>query len=69
MTIRKPPDNIWDKILQLIGKKRRIRMPDCAGEIYEKFGQHAIIKAKKENFWKVLFRKSDNDENTNNLPS
>ena len=42
-------------------------MPDGVGEIYEKFGQHATIKAKKENFWKALFRKSKSDEDTNTL--
>jgi hypothetical protein len=67
MTIKSPPDNIWDRILQLIGKKRRIVVPENVGEIYEKFGQHAIIKARKENFWKALFRKPKSDENTNTL--
>jgi hypothetical protein len=42
-------------------------VPDGVGEIYEKFGQHTTIRAKKENFWKALFRKSKSDENTNTL--
>ena len=69
MTIKVPPDNIWDNILKLFGKKRRIVMPESVDKIYEKFGQYAIIKDRKENFWKALFRKSKNDENSNTMHS
>lgn len=53
MTIRMPELNIFDKILQSIGKKRGVRYPVGA---HEKFGQSVYIKATKENFWKALFR-------------
>jgi hypothetical protein len=61
MTIKVPSDNIWDKILHLLGKNRKIIIPENAGEIYEKFGQYSTIKGRRENFWKALFRKSNND--------
>ena len=44
-------------------------MPESVDKIYEKFGQYAIIKDRKENFWKALFRKSKNDENSNTMHS
>ena len=62
MTIKVPPDNIWDTILHSLGKNRKIIIPEKAGDIYEKYGQYSIIKAKRENFWRALFRKSNNDE-------
>jgi hypothetical protein len=58
MTIRIPDDNILDKILKLFGKKREIIMPEGAEEIYRKYGPHVQIKAKKENFFKALFGKT-----------
>ena len=67
MTIKVPPDNIWDNILNLFGKKRRVIIPDNVGEVYGKFGQYSTIKARRENFWRALFRESNNDENTNLL--
>ena len=53
MTIRIPDPTIGDKILKLLGKKRGIILPP---EPYKKFGPYSYIKAKKENFWKALFR-------------
>jgi hypothetical protein len=53
MTIRIPDPTIGDKILKLLGKKRGIILPV---EPYKKFGPYAYINAKKENFWKALFR-------------
>ncbi|MCD4742894.1 MAG: hypothetical protein K8R67_10515 [Desulfobacteraceae bacterium] len=56
MTIKTPPDNILDKILKIIGKERRIIIPEDIGQIEEKFGPHVTTKVKKESFWKALFR-------------
>ena len=55
MTIRLPPDNIFDRILTIFGKHRRIILPKS------NFNQHnrnpyVTIKAKKENFIKCLLR-------------
>ena len=58
MTIRVPADNILDKILRLLGKEREIVIPDGAEKIYREYGPHVQIKAKKENFFKALFRKN-----------
>ena len=60
MTIRIPEDNILDKILKLVGKEREIIVPEGAEKIYRKYGPNVQIKAKKENFFKALFRKSQN---------
>jgi hypothetical protein len=62
MTIKTPPDNFCDHILNLFGKKRRVVFPEYVSEIYEKHGQYTTIKAKKENFWRALFRKSNESE-------
>ena len=53
MTIRKPDPTIGDRILKFFGKKRGIILP---ADLYKEFGPYAYIKAKKENFWKALFR-------------
>ena len=59
MTIRTPDDNILDKILRLFGKERDIIVPEGADKIYREYGPHVQIKAKKENFFKVLFGKPE----------
>ena len=53
MTIRLPDQNIFDRILGLLGKKRGVRIPT---EAYEKFGPYCQLKAFKENYWKALLR-------------
>jgi hypothetical protein len=53
MTIRLPEQNIFDRFLKFLGKKRGVRMPIGA---YEKFGHYSYVKAYKESFWKALFR-------------
>ncbi len=58
MTIRTPDDNILDKILKLFGKERKIVVPEGAEKIYEEYGPHVQIKAKKENFFRALFGKT-----------
>ena len=57
MTIRIPPENFLDKVLKLLGKERQVIMPEEAGKIYEEKGPYAQIKAKREGFFKALFRK------------
>lgn len=59
MTVRTPPPNILDKILNLLGRNRRIQIPEKAYQIYTKFGPFVQIKAKKECFLKALFRRKD----------
>ena len=57
MTIKIPPETLFDKILKLFGKERKIIIPSEAGKIYDKLGSYVQIKAKKENFFIALFRK------------
>jgi len=53
VSIKYPKDNILDLILKCFGKKRKIIIPKRSEELYEKYGQYAAIKAKKEGFWKA----------------
>jgi len=57
MTIRIPPENFLDKVLKLLGKERRVIMPAEAGKIYEDKGPYVQIKAKREGFFKAIFRR------------
>jgi len=57
MTIKKPPKTILDKILELFGKERNIVVPDNTDELFNKYGPHIMIGAKREGFWKTLFGK------------
>ena len=57
MTIRISPKNFLDKILKLFGKERQVIMPAEAGKLYEEKGPYVQIKAKREGFFKALFRK------------
>jgi len=59
MTIKIPPKNISDKILKIFGKERKIIIPSEADKLYHKFGLYVQIKAKRENFFKALFRKKN----------
>ena len=59
MTIRVPPENLLDKVLKLLGKERRVIMPEEAGKIYGDKGPYVQIKAKREGFFKALFRKKN----------
>ena len=63
MTIRLPEQNIFDRFLNQLGKKRGVRMPIGADE---KFGPYFYAKAYKENFWRALLR-SSGDELPDNL--
>ena len=57
MTIRISPENYLDKVLKLFGKERQVIMPAEAGKLYEEKGPYVQIKAKREGFFKALFRK------------
>jgi len=57
MTIRIPPENFLDKMLKIFGKERRVIMPAEAGKIYDEKGPYVQIKARREGFFKTLFRK------------
>jgi hypothetical protein len=57
MTIRISPENFLDKVLKLFGKERQVIMPAEAGKLYEEKGPYVQIKAKREGFFKALFRK------------
>ena len=56
MTIKIPPENLLDKVLKLFGKERQVIMPAEAGKIYKEKGPYVQIKAKREGFFKALFR-------------
>jgi len=53
MTIRYPKYTIGDKFLALVGKKRAVYIP---GDVYKTLGPYVIVQAKKESFWRALFR-------------
>lgn len=57
MTIRIPPENILDKILNLLGKERKIIVPEGTDRVYADKGPYVQIQAKREGFFKALFRK------------
>jgi len=59
MTIRIPDDNIFDKVLHLLGKKRQVIAPEGADKIYKEYGPHVQIRGEKESFFKALFRKKN----------
>ena len=59
MTIRKPPENILDKILKLFGKEREVIMPDEAGKVYRDIGPYVQIRGKRESFFKALLRRRE----------
>lgn len=58
MTIRMPEADLPDKILQLFGKRRAVKMPDGT---YHKFGPYAYAHAIKEGFWRALLRPKGQD--------
>ena len=53
MTFRIPEENFADKILSVLGKKRALWIPE---DVYKRFGQYVIVQARKESFWRALFR-------------
>jgi hypothetical protein len=53
MTLRIPKQNFADRLLISLGKKRGVIVP---ADIQGKFGPYAFEQAKRESFWKALFR-------------
>jgi len=58
MTFRIPEENIADKLLALMSKERAIWIPE---DIYKRFGPYVYVQAKKESFWRALFRPKNED--------
>jgi hypothetical protein len=57
VTIKIPPENIFDKILKLFGKRRGIEIPKSIAQVQKESEPYVTIKAKKKSFWKALFGK------------
>jgi hypothetical protein len=57
MTFKIQKENIADKLLALLGKRRAVRLPL---EAYQKFGPYVYAQAEKESFWRALFRNKNN---------
>jgi hypothetical protein len=57
VTFKIQKENIADKILALLGKRRAICLPV---EAYVKCGIYVYAKAEKESFWRALFRNKNN---------
>jgi len=55
MTIRLPKKTIIDKLLNLIGYKRKVQLPGNSQELKKSFGPYVQIKAK----WKNLLQRKD----------
>lgn len=55
MTIKIPQITIGDKILEMLGKKRGIILPNK--QLLRRYGPNGIYIATKENFFKALFRR------------
>jgi hypothetical protein len=53
MTIRLPKQSIGDRILEIFGKRRAIKIPRKG---YEQYGPYVYMKASKESFWGALLR-------------
>lgn len=58
MTFRIPEESFADKILALMGKERAIWIPK---DVYKRFGPYVYVQAKKESFWRALFRSKSED--------
>jgi len=52
MTVKVPPPNFLDKILNFVGKKRYYRIPDLPNDP----GMDCYTVARRESFWRALFR-------------
>jgi hypothetical protein len=61
LTIRIPPKNFLDKILEKFGKKRITISPKNLDKIYKEYGPYVQIRGKKESILKALFRKKVKD--------
>jgi len=57
MTIRLPPDNFLDRILSIFGKRKKILISNNLKQIEKQLGSYTTIQARKEGFFKALFRR------------
>lgn len=58
MIIKRPTPDILDRLLHVLGKKHGLIIPDKA---HEQYGPHAYVVARKESFWRALFRPKGRD--------
>lgn len=56
MTIRIPPETVFDKILRLLGKERQVVIPQAAVRRCNELGPYAEVTARRESFITALFR-------------
>jgi len=56
MTYRIPEATFADKLLALVGKRRAIWIP---ADVYKRFGPYVYVEARKESFWRALFRRKN----------
>ena len=57
MTFKIQKENIADKLLALLGKRRDICLPV---EAYDKCGIYVYVQAEKESFWRAPFGNRNN---------
>jgi len=56
MTIRIPPDNFIDRVLNQFGIKRDLVLPENINSLRNKYGHYIQIKAKHESLLKTILR-------------
>ena len=56
MTIQIPPETVQDKILRLLGKERRVVIPQAAVRLCNELGPCVQVTARRESFITALFR-------------
>jgi hypothetical protein len=56
MTIRIPPETVFDRILRLFGKERLVVIPQAAVRLCNELGPHIQVMARRESFFTALFR-------------
>lgn len=53
MTIRIPQRTLADTVLAVFRKRRGVLLPK---DVHQEFGPYVFAQAKRESFWKALFR-------------
>ena len=61
MTIAMPKENVADRILKVLGKKRGVKIPAGVFKGFDSGKIDIYVIAQKESFWKALLR-SKNEE-------
>ncbi len=54
MTVKIPKPTMTDRILNLLGKKRAIHIPD---DVHKEYSPYGYMQAQRESFLKALLRK------------